>query len=270
MPLQQTTSFLLDFDLIMAQPSSEASCHAREEEGIAKYSLATLRHLIPATHRIIDDARWQAGDPGGFEQRFSVTRYYLPPPMEQGPRSTSSSETSSMAMTAATTPSTRPPPLAGLSTAGPISRPHPSRVDAGESGVLEAPDMSTSQAWQCSFGFLGCEATFDDIEAWNAHCKAHFRGRLPRMVTCPFGCPGSFLGSTGIEAWQERIAHVHRHHEHGGRLRVRPDQNLICHLWRTRVVTDAEEQELRRCGRLGGNSVYLESASSGPRRRGLR
>lgn len=254
--------------------ASKAESSGPPEEDSTGYSLATLRHLNPITHRIIDDTGWQLGDLDTFEQRFSAPRYYLPPPTDQISISKASSGLS-MAPSATDVSSTGLPSLAGsdltlasysealTNCAGSVSNPLQNLLEAGgSSGALLLPSTSAAVNWQCPFGFLGCENTFEDMDTWDVHCQAHFRGTLPRSITCPFVCSHISIGSSGTEAWQDRKAHIQEHHCLGGQSDPRVSQGLINHLWRTKVITNAEEQELRRYGRLIGNNIHLESAST--------
>lgn len=270
MPLRHTID-LRDFDTIMSRGSAESSEErlnlSSENSNEGEYSLAALRRLNPTTQRIIDDPGWQLEGLESFEHRFSVARYYLPPPPDQEPASTALSDTSSIAPAAAGSSSQTPPlsasslTLAGGSTNDKASEARPNQNIAGAGEC--AATLNLAVTWQCSFGFLGCNATFDDFEAWDVHCQAHYRGHLPKDVTCPFdGCPVSFTGNSGGDAWQKRKDHVQDCHELGGRVNTQPDQELIHHLWRTKVITDAEEHELRTCGRFVENSVHLASANS--------
>jgi hypothetical protein len=110
----------------------------------------------------------------------------------------------------------------------------------------------------CLFGFLDCRETFTNVDWWNQHCKSHFKGKAPpRQLRCPYSsCTWITSGQNGEDAWDQRWEHIDLEHDvlsNGGALREEPSVQLFQHLWNARIITEAELQELRKCGRLGSD-----------------
>jgi len=118
-------------------------------------------------------------------------------------------------------------------------------------------------ALACSYSFLDCSFTSDDRDEWNTHCKAHFRGKLPRTVDCPFRCRWQYSTETGEEAWVEREKHICNDHSMYDIVETsrRPDNALLSHLWRSDIIDEAQLKALRMNGR-SGDVVFLRSARS--------
>lgn len=202
---------------------------------------------------------WYGTGAGDLEQRLNT---YNPLPRGSQPRytPTSPSISSSMGQSVnSSAGSTQVPSLsssrstrrssitsARTSYAGSVLGPSQNLLREGEDGVLEAPPVQQMATWQCPFTFLGCNVSFVDIRQWDTHCQAHFRMQLPRYIECPFaGCAWSYTGESGAETWRSRWEHVWTEHGNGGVVEPRATRSMIDHLWRSRLVSDAQEQELR-------------------------
>ena len=107
----------------------------------------------------------------------------------------------------------------------------------------------------CLFGFLNCRETFTNVDMWNLHCKSHFKGKAPpKQLRCPYpSCVWSNSREDDVDAWDQRWEHIDQEHDvlsRGGVLCEEPNVQLFQHLWNARIITEAELQELRKCGRL--------------------
>ncbi|CAK1356247.1 unnamed protein product [Cercospora beticola] len=117
--------------------------------------------------------------------------------------------------------------------------------------------------WQCPFVFLGCSQMFGNVAHWDMHCRTHLRNQLPRHVECPFlQCGWEYTGPSGQDAWRDRWAHVVAYHTRGGLAEPRASRSMIQHLYASRLIDNAEEQELR--GSATG--PYTVSSSTSRRR----
>lgn len=120
---------------------------------------------------------------------------------------------------------------------------------------------------QCTFAFMGCQEEFTCASAWKTHCNSHFHSHPPPTRSqCPF-CASDWQN---VSAWEDRLDHISSHHR-GERIDAgyRVDYGLFRHLFRLRVVTSSQYQELERRGRCDGvGGVYLETNNSRRERRG--
>lgn len=148
----------------------------------------------------------------------------------------------------------------------------PEVLEEDEDGVLWAPStQSSSGRLACSFSFLNCGYRSDDLEEWDTHCQHHLRGHLPKEVHCPFDCQWSTVANTGAEAWRLRIVHISRVHAQDEVERdLRPERSLIEHLWRNKLVDDAQKKELVRHGCITGEDIHTRSSGLQDRRRNRR
>jgi hypothetical protein len=110
----------------------------------------------------------------------------------------------------------------------------------------------------CLFDFLNCSMTFTDVESWNEHCKSHFKGKAPpKQLRCPYSsCAWTTSREDGEDAWNQRLEHlVHAHDvlSYSEVLFEKPDVQLFKYLWTSRIITDAQLQELRKHGRVGSH-----------------
>jgi hypothetical protein len=119
---------------------------------------------------------------------------------------------------------------------------------------------------QCTFAFLGCHEEFTSASTWKTHCTSHFYSHPPPTRSqCPF-CASQWEHPS---AWEDRLDHIAAHHR-GERIDAgyRVDYGLFRHLFRLRVVTSSQYQELERRGRCDGvGGLYLETSNSRRERR---
>lgn len=190
------------------------------------------------------------------------------------------SESSSLAMPshtptwASTASSDRPPSLiashASIASTTSLRTHHTDSFPAGyyqleeaDDGALHAPPTRL----RCQYGLLGCAFSLDgqsdeDLVTFEAHCRSHFRDRLPRRAACPFAlCEWISMAGTAAAAWEERLQHMRRHNL-SSRIVVpaQPDEYLCNSLWRAGALSDGELKELRLTGRLNRTSTYKVTA----------
>lgn len=164
---------------------------------------------------------------------------------------------------------------------GQIYRLDPDGEEDEDLGTTQHPGITSPRpAFQkpitpCLFSFLGCQqSSFLNAEHWYEHSKTHFRGHPPpSTLRCPYtSCPWGVSSRDGEEAWAARWEHLEGEHDvlvDGEKLREKRDPLLYKHLWKDRVITDAQLQELRSFGQLGSNRqpyVTTEKAPKSPRR----
>lgn len=244
------------------------------------------------TQRLVYGSEWDStGGTPDFQQRFNTSRYSFPLSQQAVPRYTPSvaSDTSSMAMTAYSrssygshfSSSSGTPSLisssgqstgrcsVGTGRACSILAPHQTLLD--EDGCIEeevAP-IQTRGGWSCPFKFLGCHKPLQDMHDFDMHSQFHLKGQLPRAMYCPFQDCAWFANTTsGQETWVDRRQHVQQQHPEGGSVRDHVDPALLMHMWQCKLISDAEEQELRSAGCLSGNTIpYMESGGRRAHRR---
>lgn len=125
----------------------------------------------------------------------------------------------------------------------------------------------------CLFKFLGCEKTFSkNAREWYDHSKSHFRGHTPPSnLRCPYAsCSWTISGVDGEEAWWTRWTHLQSGHDvlsDGEALCEKRDGLMFEHLWKLRVISSAQLQELRCSGRLGSDSQPFVTTEKSERRR---
>lgn len=268
-----------------AQSSQAASTH----EQVAHSALAAALQSRDLK-KLIDEPNWHDKDKLDFLHRTVVQQYRYPAAQGVRERSESpNSDTSSMAVSIHThstpirssTPSSYAgssytPSLGSYPTARSGSSVRTSRADSlleqhllevDETGVAQAPSsQNIAGRLACPFSFLECRYRSDNLEEWDVHSQSHLRGYLPKEVHCPFKCAWTNLGESGAAAWRQRILHIVADHpDDEVDTNSRPKQSLIDHLWRHRLIDDAQKKELIRHGRLTG-SVF--TSSSGPVRHG--
>lgn len=123
---------------------------------------------------------------------------------------------------------------------------YPYMLASTSSDEVEAGRYQRPATWQCPFVFLGCGQMFGDVAHWDEHCQAHLRNHLPRHVECPFlQCDWEYTGPSGQDAWRYRWAHVGACHSRGGLVEPRATRSMVQHLYASRLIDNAEEQELR-------------------------
>jgi hypothetical protein len=134
------------------------------------------------------------------------------------------------------------------------------------------PVSKGSKGVSCLFGFLNCHDTFTDVEWWNEHCKSHFKGKAPpRELRCPYSsCAWATSRKDGEDAWEQRREHFDQEHDvlsTSEGLCEKPDKPLFKYLWDMKIITDAELQELRKCGRLESDPTSFVVTEKSERRR---
>lgn len=267
---------------------SDTNSDSEAENGTdnAPSSLAALRsqHL----ERLIEEPRWNTPNDADFHERVLARQYRFSDGDVRNLQSIkyASSSTSSMAVSVATTRSSAfhgpqsagyPPSLVSNSTWHSGQSVRTSRADSvldlpvleeDSEGALEVVSTRpVTRVLVCSFTFLGCGFTSRNLEEWETHCKSHFfkddTERLPRSVVCPFHCDWSRTAEAGEQAWKARTVHIWGQHRDSDLVDTsrRPDSALIQHLWRTGIIDNAQQKELRMNGRLTGQ-VFLRSAGS--------
>jgi hypothetical protein len=139
-------------------------------------------------------------------------------------------------------------------------------------GSGESVDRQQPTFISCLFRFLGCDKTsFEDARGWYEHSKSHLRGQTPPSnLRCPYSsCPWTVSGANGEESWRKRWAHLQAEHDvlaDGEALCEKRDSKLFEHLWKARVIDNAQLQELRRSGRLGVDRLPYVTTEKSARR----
>lgn len=240
-------------------------------------SLAALQNL--QVDKLVNEPNWHDFGTPDFQQRTVAYRNYSLPVgsnvSRSGPSTCSDTSSMSIAFSARTDSSHYTSRTPSLSYGGSVSGSSDRTSYAGsvsgcplfnEEGTFDEPAGHALGLWPCMFGFLRCNGVFQDAIDWQTHCQYHFRGYLPMSIRCPFGCDQAFQGSSTEETWNHLWIHVMMNHRQGGTFAYRPDGNLINHLWRNKIISDADEQELRRNGFLSGDAEpYLQSARTNRR-----
>lgn len=130
-----------------------------------------------------------------------------------------------------------------------------------EVGILHRPVVPG--VLLCEFHYLNCNATFDNLQAWETHSQSHFHGAsLPGAVRCPFVCGRSFTTTAENEAWTQRQVHIegtHRCDGHQIDAGRRADPSLIQHLWGARKIDPEQKQQLMMTGRLEDNRIFVRN-----------
>lgn len=141
-----------------------------------------------------------------------------------------------------------------------------------DGALTHIPPAQPRPIYPCSFHFLRCPYWFDNVGEWYTHCLSHFRGHEPpKTVRCPYCTTfGPYQFPNGLEAWRSRMNHIANAHVRTGVLppTVRPDIELFQHLWRKRIINDAESKELYAHHTLSEAPPYtLTQGSSAEERR---
>lgn len=141
-------------------------------------------------------------------------------------------------------------------------------LEEEEDGLLVVPQQ---QQLACSFWFLGCKDTFEDLKVWDTHCQSHLRKKLPSTGWCPFKCEWKRTASSGEEAWRRRFEHIVEVHWDNGHIvdvESRPESDLIRHLWNVKLIDNIQLLDLRQYGRITNNRVFTNTEDGrGSRRR---
>lgn len=128
-------------------------------------------------------------------------------------------------------------------------------IDAQSSNPFDTSSPCT-RGVSCLFAFLGCEKIFRDDGEWYEHSKSHLQGRQPpNHLRCPYpSCSWATWKPDGETAWSERWMHLQNKHDVLGdaeSLCEKRDTQLYDHLWRARLISAVQLQDLKRSGRLG-------------------
>ena len=272
----------------MSDNSSDTDAELGETEAanasMAPPNLAALR--AQQCERLIAEQNWHNAQGPDFREGFLAGQYRISDQDVRYQQSlkTPESDTSSMAVSVGTHStafgsSRSAPSLGPYSSADGTNSLHTSLassilqhdvLEEGLGGVLEVPVVRSSGRLACSFSFLACTFSSDDLAEWNTHCKSHFRGHLPPTVQCPFTrCNWNRTATSGEEAWGAQIIHIVTEHRDDGVVDTnrRPDSSLVHHLWRKNIIDDVQLKELRAKGRLDRPLVLLSSAGPAHDRR---
>lgn len=268
---------------VSAEAGSSASAHAE----VAQASLTGLELL--EIQRLVDEEHWHNLERPDFHQRALAAQYSFPLAPSVASRPDSDTSSMAMAVSVQSLPSVKSAlSLYSLSShipslvSGPTAMSGPSihtsqaasalffdLLEEDSEGALREPENRVEEGLHCMFGFLGCSQSFAGLERWDTHCQSHLHGHLPWEVHCPFQCAWMQAGTSGKEAWDARMSHVRSVHQGVGVVETdrRPASTLISHLWKHRIIDDAQMKELRKHGRLTGNQIFLRSERSERRRR---
>lgn len=141
-------------------------------------------------------------------------------------------------------------------------------LEEGDDGTLQIPQTQQNGRLACSFSFLACPYTSDDIREWDTHCQSHFRGTLPLSITCPFTCDWTKTSSSGRDSWHARTIHIATEHRSDSvDTSKRPNGVLLEHLWRIGVIDNTQLKELRMHGRVTNSGRFRSEGTSHDRRR---
>ncbi|KAK0813179.1 hypothetical protein LTR91_007399 [Friedmanniomyces endolithicus] len=242
-------------------------------------TLAALR--AQTVQPLINEDGWYGANDNDFQHRFAARRYQFPGNADSQPRALKRADSDVRSMAVVHSRSTTldsissnayPPSFGSCLTASGSSvltaeadsfLPE-SYLEEVEGGAFEQrlPNLP------CPYSILECTFSSTDLDEWDTHVRFHFKGALPRRCFCPFeGCSWSETASTGQQAWNWRLVHIHLQRiAHRTVVPVDAGHPDVEHLWRKKIITDAERKELRQFGRLGADqAAYL--SSSRPERR---
>lgn len=132
-------------------------------------------------------------------------------------------------------------------------------LEQGEDEIGELPEEGEADVrLECCFGFLRCPHVFDNLETWDRHSRAHYRGALPSVARCPFpGCHWVRTGQPGQDVWACRLSHMEDDHDDQNYAypRDRLPAAAVEGFYRAGMIDVAQYQELRRDGRLSDRPV---------------
>lgn len=144
-------------------------------------------------------------------------------------------------------------------------------TDAQSSNLFN-PSGPRARGVSCLFAFLGCEKTFIDDGEWYEHSKSHLQGKPPpNHLRCPYrSCSWTTWKPDGETAWSERWIHLGNKHDVLGDaefLCEKRDSQLYEHLWRARLISAVQLQDLKRSGQLGADSQPFVTTERSERHR---
>ncbi|KAK3117742.1 hypothetical protein LTR53_000552 [Teratosphaeriaceae sp. CCFEE 6253] len=242
-------------------------------------SLAALRtqHVQPLIH----DPRWSSSSDDGY-RHLAIQAYSFPTSANDQPRTLgrTGSDAASMAALAMSSRSTTwkstsstgcTPSLGSYPTVSSTSSISTADADLILPQTLDLLDdvdgvlVQQLPVLQCPYSILDCAFTSTDLDQWDIHGLAHFRGQLPKTWPCPFeGCSKSFEAEKSEQAWSSRRVHLHSHRV-ADRVVIPVDcrHAHVDHLWRVGIISKAEFKELKQHGKLeAGSAPYLASAGN--------
>ncbi|KAK0849204.1 hypothetical protein LTR03_005285 [Friedmanniomyces endolithicus] len=242
-------------------------------------TLAALR--AQTVQPLINEDGWYGANDNDFQHRFAARRYQFPGNADSQPRALKRADSDVRSMAVVHSRSTT---LDSISSNA-YTPSFGSCLTASGSSVLTAEaDSFLPESYleeveggafeqrlpnlPCPYSILECTFSSTDLDEWDTHVRFHFKGALPRRCFCPFeGCSWSETASTGQQAWNWRLVHIHLQRiAHRTVVPVDAGHPDVEHLWRKKIITDAERKELRQFGRLGADqAAYL--SSSRPERR---
>ena len=229
---------------------------------------SSLRHLPQGVHPQIDqwkssvEGRWQclnvsfvAGSNFSTHQSPNLAGIPSPNPLRTYPSTSSFAGSSKLAGT-----SSNPLPTlvetTGTESNVSVRTPTQTAVQNGNSAVRPdgnfaltlAIDATSSLVFPCTFGFLRCEAQFEDECAWRTHCLSHFRSHPPPCrISCPF-CDelDKRFFEDPHEAWEHRMSHIAGHIRARDVIRTcNSDSNLCYYLMQKKIISHADFKELQ-------------------------
>ena len=164
-------------------------------------------------------------------------------------------------------------PQSSISTNHAIRQVHgytPFIMEPDEDGALiqSIPERPPIATYPCSFYFLQCWDSFNNVNDWETHCRSHFRGHSPpKTVQCPY-CDwfGVRTFNSASEAWQTRMDHIADHHARQGRTpqEARPDFHLFRHLWNKKIIGSVQLQELMQYPHMLASAPAYYMETQGP------
>lgn len=143
-------------------------------------------------------------------------------------------------------------------------------IEEDEQGVPTLPEEENDVRLECCFGFLRCQHIFNDLEQWDCHCRAHYRGHLPRVAQCPFpGCGWEQQTQQGKDVWQDRLDHMEEEHDEEDYTwtQQRPTVSMLQSMFQARMIDGLQYQELRRDGQLSDQPALNTTSPREDRRR---
>ncbi|KAK1072159.1 hypothetical protein LTR74_002733 [Friedmanniomyces endolithicus] len=244
-------------------------------------TLAALR--AQTVQPLINGDGWYGANDDDFQHRFAARGYQFPGTANSQPRILRRADSDVRSMAVAHSRSTTlesvssagyPPSLGSYLTASGSSV-LTAEVDSflQESYLEEVEGGALEQRLPnrpCPYSILECTFSSTDLDEWDTHVRFHFKGALPKRCFCPFeGCSWSETAATGQQAWNWRLVHINlQRTAHRIVVPVDAGHPDVEHLWRKKIITDAQLKELRQFGRLSADqAAYL--SSSRPERRTL-
>ena len=125
-------------------------------------------------------------------------------------------------------------------------------------------DGQSISVLECPFDRLGCHIHYSNLADWFWHTLTHFQmaGQLPKTITPPTSntcciCEKRFTATTsGIDSWQQLLAHNAYHHLHGHSVAdaAAPDIELYTYLRLNSLIDEVSYKEIK--GMPSQDSVF--------------